>query len=365
MEPALTRLAERVRAAAADREALRIRAGGSKDFYGNAPHGTAIDPRELSGVISYQPTELALAVRSGTALAEVEALLGAQGQMLAFEPPHFGPSATVGGCIACALAGPRRTSAGYAYGGVRDFVLGARLLDGRGQLLSFGGMVMKNVAGYDVARLLCGSLGTLGVLTEISLKVVPRPASELTLELGMMQGPALAQLQVWAGQPLPVSASAWAAERLRVRLSGSGPAVEAAAAKLGGERMEPERAVAFWEGLREQTAAFFSGDAPLWRLSLPCTAPALEFDSPQLIEWGGAQRWVRGVRPADTLRARAMALGGHATLFRGGDRSSGVFTPPAPGIAAIQCRLRAQFDPAGVFDGGRLHADWHHADRAH
>jgi glycolate oxidase FAD binding subunit len=364
MDEAIANIAAQIHAAAAERQPLRIRAGGSKDFYGNTPRGAVLDPRGIRGIVSYEPTELALAARCGTPLTEIEAALDAHGQMLAFEPPHFGETATIGGCIASGLAGPRRACAGYAYGGVRDFVLGAKLLDGRAQLLSFGGMVMKNVAGYDVSRLLAGSLGILGVIVEVSLKVVPKLKAETTLRFEVAETAALNQLNQWGAQPLPISASAWRENLLFLRLSGSTSAVAAAAARLGGEALDPLDAQRLWRALREHTDAFFAGELPLWRLSLPCSAAPLDGSAAQLIEWGGALRWIRSLRPAAEIRARARVLGGHATLFRGGDRAQGVFMPLACGIAAIHQRLRAQFDPAGIFDAGRLYSDFAHADHA-
>lgn len=354
MDSALTALAEQIRAAAASHTRLRVRAGGSKDFYGNAPSGLPLDPRTLRGIVSYEPAELALAVRAGTPLTEVEDALDTHGQMLAFEPPHFGAGATIGGTVASGLAGPRRTAAGFTYGGVRDFVLGAKLLDGRGQLLRFGGLVMKNVAGYDVARLLAGSLGVLGVIVEVSLKVVPRPRAEATLRFAIGEAAALAQLNRWAGLPLPLSASAWHAGQLYLRLSGSGAALAAALPTLGGERLETDAGAQWWQQVREQTHPFFADERPLWRLSLPSAAPPLELADPQFIEWGGALRWLRSARPATELRERAAQLGGHATLFRGEGRAQGAFTPLSPALATIHRRLRAQFDPDGIFDAGRL-----------
>jgi glycolate oxidase FAD binding subunit len=364
MDAAVATLAEQIRAAAARGAPLRVRAGGSKDFYGNRPSGTPLDPRAVRGIVSYEPTELALAARCGTPLAEVEAALAQHGQMLAFEPPHFGDSATIGGCIASGLAGPRRASAGYSYGGVRDFVLGAKLLDGRAQLLSFGGMVMKNVAGYDVARLLAGSLGVLGVIIEVSLKVVPRHQAETTLRFAIDEITALKTLNTWGGQPLPLSASAWHQNTLFVRLSGSAAALAAASTRLGGERIDAAIANPFWHGLREHTDAFFAGERPLWRLSLPSTSPPLQLAAEQLIEWGGALRWLRTECSSAEIRACAQSLGGHATLFRGGDRTQQVFTPLTPGLAAIHARLRAQFDPAGIFDCGRMYAQAQNASHA-
>ncbi len=357
MNDGLTTLSERVRAAAADGAPLRIRAGGTKDFYGNDPRGEILDPRTVNGIVAYEPTELVITARAGTPLAELEHELGLHGQMLAFEPPHFGSGATVGGCIAAGLAGPRRASSGATCGGVRDFVLGAKLLDGQGRILSFGGTVMKNVAGYDVARALAGSLGILGIIVEVSLKVLPIPLAETTLCFEMSETAAIDKVNVWAGRPLPISASVWRRGLLSVRLSGAAAATEAARVALGGESMAPALAAQFWRGVREQTDDFFAGAAPLWRVSTPSTAAPLEFEGEQMIEWGGALRWLRSKQPAELIRARAQQRGGFATLFRGGDRSSGVFTPLSPAVAAIHKRLKAQFDPAGIFNPGRMYAD--------
>ena len=348
-------LAARVRAAAARKQPLRIRAGGTKDFYGNAPRGEVLDPRGHSGIVDYEPTELVATVRCGTPLAELEAALDVRGQMLAFEPPHFGAGATVGGCVAAGLAGPRRASFGATYGGVRDFMLGAKMIDGRGQLLSFGGTVMKNVAGYDLARALAGSLGILGIIVEVSVKVLPKPLYEATLRMDLAESAALERVNEWAGLPLPISATAWHGGVLHVRLSGADAAVHAATLRLGGETVDSTRADAFWRGIREHTDPFFAVNAPLWRLSLPSTAPPLPLDGEQLVEWGGALRWLRSNLPAGHLRERAAAAGGHATLFRGGDRASGAFTPLQAPVHAIHKRLKAEFDPLGLFNPGRMY----------
>ncbi len=345
----LDELRDRVRAATAARTALRIRAGGSKDFYGNACDGELLDPRALTGIVAYEPTELVITARCGTSLAELETALDEAGQMLPFEPPHFGPSATVGGCVAAGLAGRRRAAAG----GVRDYVRGCTVLTGRGEELTFGGTVMKNVAGYDVARLAGGSLGILGLITEVSLKVLPKPVTESTLRLELDEAAALKRMNEWAGQPLPVSATAWRDGALHVRLSGARAAVSEAQAKVGGETVDGN---GLWPSLREQTDAYFAGTTPLWRISLPSIAPALELAGPQLIECSGAQRWLRSDAPATEIRARAAACGGHATLFRGGERRD-VFAPLAGPIAAIHRRLKAEFDPAGIFNRGRMYAD--------
>ena len=358
MDAVLKALVERIRTAAAHRTSLAISAGGTKDFYGNPLQGEHFDPRPYAGIVAYEPTELVVTVRCGTSLAELETALDANGQMLPFEPPHFGSTATVGGCVAAGLAGPRRASFGPTYGGVRDFVLGAKLLDGKAQVLSFGGTVMKNVAGYDVARMLAGSLGTLGVILEVSLKVLPKPFIEATLRFEMDEVTALRTMNEWAGQPLPISATAWQAGLLHVRLSGAQAAVNATGARLGGEKVDD---ASFWRNVREHTDPFFVVNAPLWRVSVPSVAAPLGLEGAQLIEWGGALRWLRGDLPARAVRERAQQLGGHATLFRGaGDemRALGVFTPLAPPVAAIHKRLKAEFDPAGIFNRGRMYAEF-------
>jgi glycolate oxidase FAD binding subunit len=349
MQTTLDTWRERILAAVADAP-LRIRGGGSKDFYGQDTRGELLDTRAYSGIVAYEPTELVLTARCGTPLAEVEATLAERGQMLAFEPPRFG-AGTIGGCVAAGLSGPRRAAAGA----VRDFVLGIKLLDGEGRALAFGGQVMKNVAGYDVSRLACGSLGTLGLLTDISLKVLPRPAAEASIRFELSQAEALRRLNEWSGQPLPLSASCWHEGVLTLRLSGARAAVAAAQARLGGEAVAD--VVEFWSGMRDQRHAFFAdASAPLWRLSLPSTAAPLDLPGAQLIEWGGAQRWLRGGE-AGRVRAAAAAAGGHATLFRGGDKGDGVFQPLSPPLHTLHRRLKDAFDPRRVFNPGRLYAD--------
>ena len=357
MHDILRTFAERVQAAAAARTPLCLRAGGTKDFYGNTPRGEILDPRVWSGIEDYEPSELVMTVRAGTPLAEVEATLAAQDQMLAFEPPHFGAGATLGGCVAAGIAGPRRASSGYTYGSLRDFVLGTRLLDGHGRLLRCGGTVMKNVAGYDVSRVLAGSLGVLGLIVDVSIKVLPRPRAEATLQFECDEPTALDRLNDWGGEPLPLSASAWQDGCLRLRLSGSEAGVRSAVLRLGGERLPEAVAQASWQDVREQSLPFFAGNTPLWRIAVPSTAEPLALEGAMQVEWGGGQRWLRSELPAADIRARAQALGGHATLFRGGDRGQGVFTPLSPALHAIHQRLKAEFDPAGVFNPGRLIRD--------
>jgi len=333
---------------------LRIRGSGSKDFYGNETQGELLDTRSHAGVVSYEPTELVLTARCGTLLSDLNEVLLKQGQILPFEPPHFGPGATLGGCVAAGLSGPRRASAGA----LRDFVLGAKIVDGRGRPLSFGGQVMKNVAGYDVSRLLAGSLGTLGLILEVSLKVLPKPAAERTLRMTLTQAKALESMNRWAGQPLAISATAWRDGQLHLRLSGAERALAAGAEKLGGESVAAEAAARFWEGVREQTDPFFAGEAPLWRLSLPAGAPALALPGEPLLEWGGALRWLKSGAEAASLRAIAAQAGGHATLFRAKEKPGGAFAPLSPALARLHRELKQAFDPAGILNPRRLYVEF-------
>ncbi|MET0322996.1 MAG: glycolate oxidase subunit GlcE [Duganella sp.] len=350
----------RIRAATAAGQPLRLRGGGTKDWYGGAPTGDVFDTRAYTGVVSYEPTELVITARCGTPLADIEAQLAVHGQMLAFEPPRFGEGSTIGGVVAAALSGPRRASAGA----VRDFVLGAVLMDGRGEALRFGGQVMKNVAGYDVSRLLAGSLGTLGLILEVSLKVLPRPVCEASMRFDMSEIDALARLNEWAGQPLPLSASCWHGGVLTVRLSGAQAAVGAAQRRLGGDLLTDADAGAWWTALRDQRHAFFNDGTDrktVWRLSVPPAASAVILRGEQLIEWGGAQRWLKCDAQSDAqgdaqaIRRTAAAVGGHATLYRAEDKSAGVFHPLAPAVAAIHGRLQHAFDPAGIFNPARMY----------
>lgn len=343
----LEALQRSIEGAAARRAPLRLRGGGTKDFYGNPPRGEVLDTQAYAGIVSYEPTELVITARCGTRLSEVEGALSAKGQMLPFEPPHFGPHATFGGCIAAGLAGPRRASAGA----VRDFVLGAKLIDGRARLLAFGGQVMKNVAGYDVSRVLAGSLGTLGLIAEASVKVLPRPGAEATRELEATLEKALELLGRWAARPLPISATAWHEGRLFVRLSGSAAALRSAAPGIGGAETPSS---SLWQEIREQTHAFFAGGEPLWRIAVPPLAAPLELPGRTLVEWGGGLRWLKSAAPAPLVREAARRAGGHATLFRAADKSAGAFAPLDPVNLRLQRELKAAFDPAGIFNPGRM-----------
>lgn len=343
----LQECADHVRQAAATGRRLSIRGSGSKDFYGNAVQAETLEVSGYSGIVDYQPRELTLTVRAGTQLAAVEAQLAKNNQMLAFEPPYFGPGATVGGCIASGLSGPRRAYAGA----VRDAVLGVKMMDGRAQVLRFGGQVIKNVAGYDVSRLMAGSLGTLGLLLEVSLKVLPCPESESTLMLEMPADMAVETMNRWAASPLPLSATLWRAGCLYARFSGTDSAVYAAMQKIGGERI-PDSA-AFWLSVREQTMPDFAL-RPLWRVSVPSTSRVFTDPGQPVIEWGGSVRWYESALPAATMRDLARRAGGHATLFRSHLPITEAFTPLSVPMAELHQRIRAAFDPSGVFDTGRM-----------
>ena len=351
MDEMLQAFSETIRAAADAGVALRPRGGGSKDFYGGTLAGDVLDTRSCSGIVDYEPTELVVTARAGTRLAALEKILAERGQSLAFEPPHFG-DATLGGCVAAGLSGPRRAAAGS----VRDFVLGVRMLDGAGRDLRFGGQVMKNVAGYDVSRLLAGSMGTLGLILEVSLKVLPVPPAETTLRFEMPEDAAIRAMNLWSGKPLPVSATGFLRNELTVRLAGAHAAVAAARRRLGGEELAD--GPAFWAAIREQTHEFFGGEVPLWRVSVPSASLPLGLAGPQLIEWGGALRWLRSAGSARVIREAAARAGGHATLFRAADKSAGAFHPLDAPILRIHRNLKQAFDPRGIFSPGRMYADF-------
>jgi glycolate oxidase FAD binding subunit len=353
MDSVLEKFCQRIQTATNEQSPLCIQGSGSKNWYGQDAQGEIFDTREYCGIIAYEPTELVITARCGTPLAEIEAALDQQHQMFAFEPPHFGIGATIGGVVAAGLSGPRRATAGA----MRDFVLGASLMDGRGAVLNFGGQVMKNVAGYDVSRMLAGSMGCLGVLLDVSIKVLPKPRVETTLAFALSESDALNRMNTWAGQALPISASAWQVGRLMLRLSGAEAAVRTAKQKMGGEVVT--NGSAYWAAIREQKHDFFAQDEEhgLWRLSLPSTTPALRLNGKTLIEWGGAQRWLFSDEKAHTIRELVDQAGGHATQFRGGDRSGNVFTPLSKPLHKIHQNLKKSFDPAGIFNPGRMYLD--------
>jgi glycolate oxidase FAD binding subunit len=337
------RLQETVQAAHAAGSPLNIVGGGSKVFCSGKREGHPLDASVHSGVVSYEPSELVLTARVGTPLKEIEDLLASHGQMLGCEPPYFGDSATLGGTVACGFSGPRRPYAGA----LRDFVLGVRIINGKGEILNFGGQVMKNVAGFDVSRLMVGAQGTLGMLLEVSLKVLPRPAYELTLSYSCIEPEAIIRCAEWASKPLPVTATAWLDSTLHVRLSGSQVAVKAAAQSMGGEIVL--QGEGFWLGLREQSHAFFHLESAqcLWRLSVPPGTPRLNLEGRTCFEWGGAQRWLVSDAAPDGIHDAAFGVGGYATLFRGAGQERIRLSPVA---AALQQRIKQAFDPAGILN---------------
>lgn len=340
-------LLEQVNQALQTATPLRILGGNSKAFLGREVAGEILDTRAHSGIVSYDPTELVITARAGTPLQELCAALDAAGQMLPCEPPHFG-EATVGGMVASGLSGPRRPWSGS----VRDFVLGTRVITGLGKHLRFGGEVMKNVAGYDLSRLMAGSFGCLGVLTEVSLKVLPKPRLCSSIALEMDCARALARLAEWGQQPLPISAASFENGVLRLRLEGGEGSVAAAHERLGGERIDPS----YWQELNEHQLDFFSSGLPLWRLSLPNNTGVLDVPGEQLIDWAGAQRWLKSDADGAVIRATVSAAGGHAVCYSHGLQDSPFQPLPAP-LLRYHRQLKAQLDPHGVFNPGRMYAE--------
>ncbi len=345
-------LQQQVREALGRNLPLRIRGGGSKPFYGRTAEGTVLPTGGHRGIVDYEPTELVITARAGTPLAEIEQTLADQGQMLAFEPPHFGPGATLGGTIATGLSGPRRPYAGAA----RDFVLGMQLLSGHGEIVNFGGRVIKNVAGYDVARLATGSLGMLGVILQVSLKVAPRPERERTRVLELSLAAALDTLHRLSASPLPLSGACYLDGRLYLRLSGGERGAAAACARVGGADLDDDGR--FWQDLREHRLPFFASPLPLWRLSLPVDASPAKLQGEFLLDWGGAQRWLLTDAPGDIVRAYASRREGHATLFRNADAGADHrFHPLPPALLTLHRNLKSAFDPKGILNRGTMYPD--------
>lgn len=360
----LAELTDQVLSARANYRPILIKGGGSKSFYGNpfevgSDSPVHLDMGALKGIVNYQPTELVITALSGTPLADIRKALDERNQMLAFDPPDFGTSGTIGGAVASGLSGPGRHSAGP----LKDFVLGATLLDAQGRVLRFGGEVMKNVAGYDVSRLLAGSLGIFGAIAQVSLKVVPKPIEIVTIEHTCSEQEALSLFHSWRAQPLPVRSTVWMPPDdnqsdgvMRVCLAGASAAVRSAVANIRGDRMDEGKAQVFWDGLRDHTLPFFAA-GPIWRVAVAPGTPALGL-GPTIVEWGGGQRWMNADLDPEMVRSVAKKAGGHATLFKP-DASQlipehGVFQPLEPGVLTIVQRLKHEFDPKGLFNPGRL-----------
>jgi len=346
-------LQQRVQQAYEDKVALQIIGGNSKAFYGYAIQAETLSLAEHRGVLSYEPTELVITVRSGTTLKEIEALLDQHGQMLPFEPAAFNEAATIGGTIACNLSGPRRAYAGAA----RDYLLGCKIINGKGEILTFGGEVMKNVAGYDVSRLMAGAMGTLGVLLEVSLKVLPKAEAEMTRLLSCSVNEAIEKMHAWSQTPLPISATSFHDSVLSVRLSGATKAVNAAVNHVGGDAME--NAEKYWFDVKEQRLDFFNSEKPLWRLSLASDIESLSLEEKAddtFYEWGGALRWLKSELPAETIQARLDELDGHASLFRDAEKLN-VFQPLTPALMRIHKNLKNAFDPHNILNPGKLYPE--------
>lgn len=338
---------ERVNRAISEGSTLAIRGGNSKAFYGNAAQGEPMDVSGHRGIVEYDPGELIITCRAGSLLSELRETLAENNQHFPFEPPGFGTTATIGGTVACGFSGPRRPWSGS----LRDYLLGVKLVNGSGEVVRFGGQVMKNVAGYDVSRLMAGSLGTLGVLLEVSFKVLPRPARELTLEFECDQAEAILRVNRWAGQPLPLSGASWCNGQLGIRLSGAETEIESATRRMqAGQVSEDAQS---WTDLGEQRSAFFSRSGKLWRLSLPPATQPLELDGDCLVDWGGAQRWYFTDQPAEEIRSIAAGANGHATLFRG-ESDEERFHPLPPALQQMQKNIKQAMDPNGVFDACRI-----------
>ncbi|MCU7938810.1 MAG: glycolate oxidase subunit GlcE [gamma proteobacterium symbiont of Bathyaustriella thionipta] len=334
---------------------LKIIAGGSKAFIGREAQGEPLNVSEHKGIVSYHPSELVMTARCGTSMTEIQQTLAENGQYCPFESALFDGAATLGGTLATNLSGPARPW----NGSIRDAVIGTRLINGKGEYLKFGGQVMKNVAGYDVSRLQAGALGTLGVITEISFKVLPLPAASGTVVLAMNASEAIKLMNQVSAKAVPVSGSAWLDGNLYLRYSGATKAVDSALKQFktkNFQQLEPQQADEFWSAMNEQKLDFFKGEAPLWRFSLKSNATHLLDDQNWLIDWGGAQRWLRGDFNQSELEQQAQHSGGQVSLFRYGERSNEVNHTLSEVQKKIHKNLKASFDPKQILNPGRLYS---------
>lgn len=356
MQDLTQQLQQQVEQAYQQKTPLLITAGGSKSFYGNPAEGSSLSVSEHKGIVEYEPDELVITVRAGTPLHEVKEVLRSNGQMLAFEPPAYGDNATIGGTIACGFSGPRRLSAGSA----RDFMLGCKVLTGKGEVIQFGGRVIKNVAGYDVSRLMVGAMGTLGVLLEISLKVLPTPECEKTIAVGAKVNEAIDVMNARAGQALPLSAACYDGEAVLLRFSSTENGVKHALSQVAGDELQ--QGAEFWQELNEHEHFFFSDELPLWRLSLAPATLHIGLPGGWIFDWGGGLRWLKTDAPPNDIRDAVAAEGGHATLFRQQElwreqMDISVFHPLTPGLMAIHQKMKAAFDPHKILNRNRFYPD--------
>ena len=345
-------LQDKVKLAIETSDGLIIKAGGTKDFYGRTVSGNELSIAEHQGIINYEPTELVITARAGTHLKIIEKMLSENNQILAFEPPAFGNNATLGGTIACNFSGPRRAYTGAA----RDSVLGSKIINGKAEILSFGGEVMKNVAGYDVSRLMTGAMGTLGVLLEVSLKVVPKPEIEVTMMQNIKREDTLAKIHQWSLLPLPISASCFYKGDLYIRLSGSEKSISAAQQVIGGEIMID--ADSFWYSIKEQTHDFFKNDQFLWRISLASNTSDSSLIGDTMIEWGGALRWLKTDMSQDQIQKVSDSINGHISLFRTSEKRDKVFQLLPKYLLQLHRNLKQAFDPHGIFNIGRMYQEF-------
>ena len=333
---------------------INIQGHNSKAFYGRRTERAleVLETKQHKGIIDYQPTELVITARCGTSIQEIEEALAEKNQILAFEPPMFNQQGGLGGMISTGLSGPARPYAGA----LRDAVLGVSCLNGKAEKLTYGGQVMKNVAGYDISRLMTGAMGTLGVILDASIKVMPKPETEITLRLEKTIDQALQTWLELGKQALPISASCHLDDILYIRLAGNTAAVKHAASHIGGE--EHNDGADFWRNLRHHQHEFFTGPLPLWRLSLAPATLALNLSGNTLVDWAGAQRWIKTDESPDIIRSLCDAHGGHATLFNPGDNKVEAFHPLTTGIAGLHKQLKHAFDPSGILNPMRMLADY-------
>jgi len=342
-------LQEQVHHAYENNQPLNIVGGNSKSFYGNNITGEVLKLSDHSGIVEYEPTELVITANAGTSLSEINQLLDSKNQMLGFEPPQFSAGATLGGTIACNFSGPRRAYAGAA----RDFLLGCNIINGKAEMLTFGGNVMKNVAGYDVSRLMAGAMGTLGIILSCSVKTLPKPEAEMTLSLNCNENEAINTMRNWAQKSLPISATCFYGSQLFARLSGTDKAVKTAFKNIGGEAIS--NTDLFWQSIKEQQHEFFLTDKPLWRVSIDATASPLK-NKTCLYEWSGALRWFHADENDTSLIDYAKSHDGHATLFKGHTQTENVFQALPDGLAIIHQNLKKSFDPKGILNHGKLYS---------